>query len=143
MKRRKASLIPLKNRLVIPRTPSCLIVLFKLLKITTIVNTKIKLDYARFFITLVSNNSWSGHRRLLLRFHTAQNSASSGPNPIVGPVLKKCLLPVENLGSIHLICAMAMGQGPLNASNSCACFNRSSSRLPSAKCLEAETAEQN
>jgi hypothetical protein len=38
---------------------------------------------------------------------------------------------------------MAMGQGPLNASNSCACFNRSSSRLPSAKCLEAETAEQN
>ena len=36
---------------------------------------------------------------------------------------------------------MAMGQGPLTASNSCACFNRNSSQLPSAKCLEAETAE--
>ncbi|MGD2010380.1 MAG: hypothetical protein PVI76_04755, partial [Desulfobacterales bacterium] len=72
---KKASLIPLKNILVTPRTPNRLIVLFKPLKITTIVNTKIKLGYARFFLTLVSNNSWSGHRRLLLRFHTAQNSA--------------------------------------------------------------------
>jgi hypothetical protein len=31
----------------------------------------------------------------LLRFHTAQNSASSGPNPIAGPVLKKNSVPVE------------------------------------------------
>jgi hypothetical protein len=80
-------------------------------------------------------------RRSLLRFHTAQNPAPSGPIPTAGPVLKNRLLPVENLGSVHLLYAMAMGQGPLTASNSCACFNRNSSRLPSTKCLEAETAE--
>jgi hypothetical protein len=67
---------------------------------------------------------------------------ASGPIPTADPVLKNRLLPVENLGSDHLLYAMATGQGPLTASNSCACFNRNSSRFPSAKCLEAETAEQ-
>ena len=81
------------------------------------------------------------HRRLLLRFHTAQNSASSGPNPIAGPVLKKWSLPLENLGSVHLMRAMAMEQGPLTALNSCACFNRSNNRLPSAEWQDAEPQE--
>ncbi|MGA8241221.1 MAG: hypothetical protein WB818_11640, partial [Desulfobacterales bacterium] len=61
-------------------------------------------------------------------FHTAQNSALSGSNPIAGPVLKKRSLPVENLGSVQRECLQAMGQGPLIASNSCACFYRSHSR---------------
>jgi hypothetical protein len=88
--------------------------------------------------TFVSNNTDPLHRRLLLRFHTAQNSASSGSIPIAGPVLKKWPVPVENLGSVRLMCAMAMGQYPLNASNSCACFNRNNSRRPSAEGQDAE-----
>jgi hypothetical protein len=49
-----------------------------------------------FYVFVVSNNRGAVHRRLLLRFHTAQNSASSGPNPIAGPVQKKWPLPVES-----------------------------------------------
>jgi hypothetical protein len=33
--------------------------------------------------------------------------------------------------SVHLLFMVAMGQGPLNATNSCACFSRSNSRLSS------------
>jgi len=36
-------------------------------------------------------------RRLLFRFHMAQNSALSGSNPIAGQVLKKWPVQVENL----------------------------------------------
>jgi len=43
------------------------------------------------------------NRRRLRRFHTAQNSVPSGPNPILGPVLKKRPLPVESLGGIHCV----------------------------------------
>jgi hypothetical protein len=89
--------------------------------------------YSDFYVRLFPTIRDPLQRRLLLQFHTAQNSVSSGPNPITGPVLKKWPVPVENLGSVRLMCAMAMGQGPLNASNSCACFNRSNSRLPSAE----------
>jgi hypothetical protein len=42
-------------------------------------------------------------RRRLRRFHAAQNSAPSGPNPILGPVLKKRFFPVENQGGIHCV----------------------------------------
>jgi hypothetical protein len=48
-----------------------------------------KLGYARFCIRLFSTTPGAVNRRLLLQFHTAQNSASSGPNPIAGQVLKK------------------------------------------------------
>jgi hypothetical protein len=39
--------------------------------------------------TFVSSTRGAVHRRLWRRFHMAQNSASSGSNPIVDPVLKK------------------------------------------------------
>jgi hypothetical protein len=34
-------------------------------------------------------------------------------------------------GSVHLLFTVAMGKGPLNVTNSCACFNRSNSQLSS------------
>ena len=43
-------------------------------------------------------------RRRLRRFHTAQNSAPSGSNPIADPVLKKRPLAVKSLGVIHCVC---------------------------------------
>jgi hypothetical protein len=52
-----------------------------------LVNTKITLGKA--LRTFASSTRGEVRRRLWLRFHTVQNSASSESNPIAGPVLKK------------------------------------------------------
>jgi hypothetical protein len=84
-----------------------------------------------FYVRLFSTTRGGVHRRLLLRFHAARNSASSGPKTIAGQILKKYPLPAESPERVHRVYSQAMGQGPLTALNSCACFNRNKSRLSS------------